>query len=210
MIAYFEQILTYLSGHIPLFLFAPLASLLEEAIPPVPSPTIMMITGFLGLVQGYSIYGFIVLLLLGTLGKTIGAWIIYIIMDKVEDFLSTRFGKFVGLTHQDIEAFGARIGQGQRDYFILTFLRAVPIIPSTVLSVGGGLLKIPLRLFLFSTFVGSLFRNALFLYIGYLGTDIFESFVNKTNSAESFIQIIVAIGLIIFLGFLYYKRRKMV
>ncbi len=203
-----DQILTIIASHIPLPFFAFLASAIEEMIPPVPSPSVMMISGFLASVQAYSIYGFIFIIIIGSLGKTLGAWFIYFIMDKVEDFLSTRFGKFIGLTHQDIESFGARLGKGVRDYFILIILRAIPVFPSTILSVGGGLLKINLRLFLISTFVGSLFRNALYIYLGYLGTTLAESIVKKTTSTESFVQIGVALILIIALCFMYYKRWK--
>jgi len=203
-----DQVLTSIANYIPLPFFAFLASAIEEMIPPVPSPSIMMISGFFASLQAYSIYGFIFIVIIGSLGKTLGAWFIYFIMDKVEDFLSTRFGKFIGLTHQDIESFGARLGKGKRDYFILIMLRAIPVFPSTIISVGGGLLKINLKLFLISTFVGSLFRNSLYIYLGYLGTTVAESFIKKTTSLESFIQVGVVLIIVIVLGFMYYKRYK--
>jgi membrane protein DedA with SNARE-associated domain len=203
-----DQILTTVASHIPLPLFAFFASGIEEVIPPIPSPSVMMVSGFLASIQAYSIYGFIFIIIIGSLGKTFGAWFIYFIMDKVEDFLSTRFGKFIGITHQNIESFGARLGKGARDYLILTLLRAIPVFPSTILSVGGGLLKINLRLFLISTFVGSLFRNALYIYLGYLGTTVAESIINKTTNTESYIQIGVVLIVVIVLGFMYYKRYK--
>jgi membrane protein DedA with SNARE-associated domain len=208
MFAHLEQILISLADHIPLVVFAPLASFIEEAIPPIPSPAIMILTGFLASVQNFGIYGLIILCLLGSLGKTIGAWFVYFVMDKVEDILTTRLGKFIGVTHQDIESFGAKLGKGPRDYLILTVLRALPIIPSTLVSVGGGLLKIPLPLFLISTFVGSIFRNSMYIYLGFAGVSIANSFVRNTASAESFIQIAVVILILIFLGFMYYKRLK--
>jgi membrane protein DedA with SNARE-associated domain len=203
-----DQVLTSVANHIPLPFFAFLASAIEETIPPIPSPSIMMISGFLASIKDYSVYGFVFVVIIGSLGKTFGAWFIYYIMDKIEDFLSTRFGKFIGLTHSDIESFGARLGHGKRDYFILTTLRAIPVFPSTILSVGGGLLKINLRLFLISTFIGSLFRNSLYIYLGYLGTTVANSFIKKTTSAESVIQILVVIFIAVFLGFMYYKRYK--
>lgn len=203
-----DQILTAIANHIPLPFFAFLASGIEEMIPPVPSPSIMMISGFLASLQQYSIYGFIFIVIIGSLGKTFGAWFIYFVMDKVEDFLSTRFGKFIGLTHQDIESFGTRLGKGKRDYFILIMLRAIPVFPSTVISVGGGLLKINLKLFLISTFVGSLFRNSLYIYLGYLGTTVAESFIKKTTGVESIIQISIVLIIVIILAIMYYKRYK--
>lgn len=203
-----DQILTSIASYIPLPFFAFLASAIEEMIPPVPSPSIMMISGFFASLQEYSIYGFIFIVIIGSFGKTLGAWFIYFIMDKVEDFLSTRFGRLIGLTHQDIESFGARLGKGTRDYFILIMLRAIPVFPSTIISVGGGLLKINLRLFLVSTFIGSLFRNALYIYLGYLGTTVAESFIKKTTGIESVIQISIVLIIVVTLAIMYYKRYK--
>jgi membrane protein DedA with SNARE-associated domain len=203
-----DQILTSIASYIPLPFFAFLASAIEEMIPPVPSPSIMMISGFFASLQAYSIYGFIFIVIIGSFGKTLGAWFIYFIMDKVEDFLSTRFGRLIGLTHQDIESFGARLGKGTRDYFILIMLRAIPVFPSTIISVGGGLLKINLRLFLVSTFIGSLFRNALYIYLGYLGTTVAESFIKKTTGIESVIQISIVLIIVVTLAIMYYKRYK--
>ena len=203
-----EQILISLASHISLFIFAPLASFIEEAIPPIPSPAIMLITGFLASVQGYVFFSLIILCVLGTIGKTLGAWLVYFIIDKVEDILSNKFGKFIGVTHKEIEALGSHLGKGCRDYFILIILRALPVFPSTVISVGGGLLKIPLRLFLISTFVGSLIRNSIYIYLGYTGVTIAESFIKKTATVESFIQMGLVIALIIFLGYFYYRRFK--
>jgi membrane protein DedA with SNARE-associated domain len=204
-----EQVLNYLSTHMPLFVFTPLASLVEEAIPPIPSPSIMMISGFLASVQDYSLILIIGLCVFGSVGKTFGAWFVYFVSDKVEDVLTGRFGRFIGVSHEEIEAFGQRLGRGWRDYFILTFLRALPIVPSTILSVGGGLLKIPLRLYLISTLAGSLIRNALYIYLGYMGSALALSLVKKTTSTESFLQIAVVIIILIVLAYLYYRRRKM-
>jgi len=208
MFAGLEQTIISLANHMPLAVFAPVASFIEEAIPPIPSPAIMIITGFLASVQGFTVYGLITLCLIGSIGKTGGAWFIYFVMDKVEDVLASRFGKFFGVTHQEIEAFGARLGKGPRDYIILTVLRAVPVFPSTLISVGGGLLKIPLRLFLISTFLGSLIRNSLYIYLGYMGMTVAGAFVKNTTNAESLIQIGIVAIIVLFLGFMYYKRFK--
>ena len=203
-----EHFVTSFAQLVPLPFFAFFATGLEELIQPIPSPSIMIITGFLALAQHYSIWGMIGLCLLGIIGKTLGAWLVYFIFDKVENILSSKFGKFIGVKPGDIEAFGARLGHGVKDYFLLIFLRAVPVFPSTILTVGGGLLKIPLKLFLVSTFVGTLFRGSLYFYMGYVGTSVTASVVKNTNNIESIIQIIVVLLLIIFLGYLYYRRKK--
>lgn len=209
MFTYLEQILISLASHISPPFFAVLASFVEEVIPPIPSPSIMVITGSLALVQDYPFYSLFFLALLGAVGKTLGASVVYYVADKVEDLLAGRLAKFIGVTHEQIEAFGAKLGNGYRDYFILIILRALPIMPSTLISVGGGLLKINFKLFFFSTFIGSFLRDFLYIYLGYAGITVAESLVKNTTNVESIIQIVAIVVLVLFLGFMYYRRQKM-
>ncbi len=208
MFSVFEKTLFSLAEKIPLEFFTFFASFAEEVFPPIPSPSIMIITGFLSSIRGYFLPTLIIFCLIGTIGKTLGAWVIYFIMDKVEDILSTKFGKFIGISHKQIEYFGSHLGRGPRDYFILTLLRALPIFPSTLISVGGGLIKVKLRLFLVSTFIGSFIRNLIYIYLGYIGTATAFAFVSETAPIETFIKLIIILGVFIFLAFLYFKRKK--
>jgi uncharacterized membrane protein YdjX (TVP38/TMEM64 family) len=133
----------------------------------------------------------------------------YLVADKAEDLLLTgRVAKFIGVTHKQIESFGTRLGQGSKDYFILIVLRSLPIVPSSLLSLGCGLLKVPFRLFVISTLIGSFIRDFIYIYLGYLGTTVALSFVAKTASVESLVQIIILILAFLFLGWLYFSRRK--
>jgi len=167
----------------------------------------MLATGAMAFVQGYFFWGLVLLVLLGALGKTLGAYIPYFVADKIEDLFSSRLSKFLGITHEQIESFGAHLGKGFRDYLILIILRALPIVPSSVLSVGCGLLKVRLKLFFISTFVGSIIRDAIYIYLGYIGTNLAISlFVKKTASIESLVEMIVVIGVFLCLGYLYFRQ----
>lgn len=207
MFAYLEQILISWANYVPLEIFAPVTSFFEEIIPPIPSPSISIITGSFSQLQGYSIYGVIGLVFLAAFGKTTGAVLVYFISDKIEDLFYGRIGKFIGITHEEIEDFGARLGKGWRDYIILTILRGLPIIPSTLVSVGGGILKINFRLFVVTTFIGSIIRGAIYIFIGYVGMTVLSSFVKSTTTIESIVQITVVLVIIVLLGYLYYKKR---
>lgn len=209
MIAFLEQTLISYAEHMPLFIFSPVASFIEEIIPIIPSPSIMIAAGSIAQVQGYLIYSLIGLAVLGAFGKTLGACVIYFISDKIENIFSGKFGKFFGLNKGQIESFGAKLHGGPKDYLMLTILRALPMLPSTLLSVGGGLLKIKFNLFFFSTFVGSVFRDLLYIYLGYAGmTAFYNLFVNKSNTVETVIQVIVLGILVVLLAFLYYRKRR--
>jgi membrane protein DedA with SNARE-associated domain len=208
MFIYLEQILLSWAGHIPLVIFAPVVSFIEEVIPPIPSPSVTIATGSIAQVQDYTMLGLVVLALLAAVGKTVGACIVYFISDKVEDLLSGKIANFIGITHEQIETFGSRLGKGWRDWLILTTLRALPIVPSVLVSVGGGLLKVRFRLFLITTFIGSVIRGFIYIYLGYIGTDLISSFVKSTTTIESIIQILVVLIIIVIIGYMYLKRRK--
>ena len=208
MFANLEQIIISYAEHIPLEIFSPAVSFFEEIIPPIPSPSVMFATGSMALIQGYLFPGLIILALLGAVGKTLGASVAYFVADKVEDLFSAGISKFIGITHSQIESFGSHLGKGLRDYVILTVLRSLPIVPSSLLSVGCGLLKVQFRLFLFSTFVGSIIRDFIYIYLGYIGTEVAVSFLQKTTSTESFVKIGIVLIVLISLGFVYIKRRR--
>jgi membrane protein DedA with SNARE-associated domain len=208
MFAHLEQIVISLAEHMPLEVFSPVVSFLEEIIPPIPSPSVMFATGSMALVQGYLFSGLLILTLLGAVGKTLGASVAYFVADKVEDLLSKGISKFIGVTHAQIESFGSRLGRGSRDYVILIVLRALPIVPSSILSLGCGLLKVRFKLFLISTFIGSLIRDFIYIYLGYIGTTVAISFLKKTTSTESIIQVIIVFLIIGGLGLMYFRRKK--
>jgi uncharacterized membrane protein YdjX (TVP38/TMEM64 family) len=208
MFAHLEQIVISLAEHMPLAVFSPVVSFLEEVIPPIPSPSVMFATGSMALVQGYLFPGLLILTLLGAIGKTLGASVAYFVADKIEDLLAGGISKFLGISHVQIESFGARLGKGSRDYVILTVLRALPIVPSSLLSVGCGLLKVRFKLFVISTFIGSLIRDFIYIYLGYIGTTVAISFLKQTVGTESIIQTIILFIIILGLGFLYFRRKK--
>lgn len=193
---------------LPLEAFVFIASFIEEVIAPIPSPTIMILSGSFAALNEYLLLGLITLALIGACGKTISALIVYFIADRLEDVMVAKFGRFFGVTHERIEALGARLHGGARDYALLTFLRALPVMPSSVVSVGCGLLKVPLPLYLVSTFLGTIIRDGVYLYIGYSGITVLTSLATKAATVETVIQAIVIAGVILLLGFLYLRRTR--
>lgn len=207
MFDFLEKIIVPYSERMHLALFAPVVSFIEELIPPIPSPSIMLATGYMAQIQGYLFYGLIILAVLGAIGKTCGAAVVYYVADKVEDLLSSKIGKFIGVTHEQIETLGKRLSKDKRDYIILAALRATPVVPSSLLSVGCGILKVDFKLFMVSTFFGSIIRDFIYIYLGYTGTKLaINSFKNNANTIESIIQYLAVFLIVLFLGFLYYRR----
>ena len=208
MFLYLEAQLLAIAQSVPLEMFVVVASFIEEVIAPIPSPTVMVVSGSIASYQGYAASGLIILAILGAVGKTVGALVVYYVADKAENFVMHRFSRFFGVQAEDIEAFGKKLGNGPRDYFFLTFLRALPIMPSVVVSVGSGVLKVPLKVFFFSTFFGTIIRDGFYLYTGYVGTDIFTNLVQHSSSVESFVELFVFVLVGTGLLYLILRARK--
>jgi|CXWL01.1.fsa_nt_gi membrane protein DedA with SNARE-associated domain len=208
MFTYLETLLISFGKILPLEAFVFVASIVEEIIAPIPSPTIMLLSGSLAQLQERTLYMLIPLALIGACGKTLGALLVYFVSDRFEDFAMSRFGHFFNVSHADIETFGKKLGNGKRDYLFLTTLRALPFIPSVFLSVGLGVLKIPLPLFITSTFLGTIIRDGFYLYAGFMGTEVLSKFIAQSTHVETYIEIAGVTAVLAILTRLYFMRRK--
>ena len=210
MFTHLEEILLSFAHSLPLEAFVLIASFVEEVVAPIPSPTVMVLAGSFARVQEYMMPALIVLALIGAVGKTIGAIVVYYITDKAEDVVMNKFGKFFGVTHEDVEKLGKKLGNGFRDYILLTTLRALPFMPSVVVSVGSGLLKVPIKLFIISTFLGTIIRDGFYLYAGYVGATALFAIINQSSSLETVVEVLVVLGVLAFIGYRIYLRKKSV
>jgi membrane protein DedA with SNARE-associated domain len=185
--------------------FVFIGSFVEEIIAPIPSPLIMVTTA--GLVRSLELGWWTVawLMLVGAIGKTIAAYIVYVIADRAEDVLLIKYGKYLGLSHASVEKVGRLINRGVWDDVVLFLLRALPIMPSIILSAAGGVLKIDLKTYIVTTFLGTIVRNWIYFAVIYFGLGQLESIWNMTQ--DSF-TLIVAIGLVLAVGLWFALRLK--
>ncbi|HWH16333.1 MAG TPA: VTT domain-containing protein [Candidatus Paceibacterota bacterium] len=196
---------------LPLPLFAALASFTEEIIAPIPSGPVMLVTGSIASIQGYSLPLLALLALVAAAGKLLGSLVVYFVADKAEDVITVRFAKFLGITHAQIESFGKRLGNGWKDYAVLTLLRSLPFVPSAVVSFGAGALKVRLRVFIVATVIGSILRDFTFLYFGYIGFGAAEELLARFSSWEDiFVAVLAAVlaALFVYLCIRWFRRRR--
>lgn len=193
---------------LPLEAFVFIASFIEEVIAPVPSAAVLLLTGSFAAIQERPLLGLIPLAIIAAVGKTIGAILVYYFSEKIGGAVLTKFGGFFNVSREAIAEFGQKINGSTRDYLLLILFRALPIVPSSVVSIGCGLLKIPPRLFIITTLIGTILRDSIFLYIGYEGTQLLSAIATHSTSLESLVQTIILATVIAALGYLYYKRKK--
>ena len=168
----------------------------------------MITAGSVAALQQKPIVYLLLLSFLGSIGKTIGAAILYFVSDKIEDVATSRLGKFVGITHEQLESIGRHFKGGWRDFLILFAIRSLPVIPSAPVSIVSGIIKINRHTFLTATFFGSIIRDGLFIYFGYSGLSSLNSVIHGVEQVESVVQIVLFLALGSIIALAYYHRYK--
>jgi membrane protein DedA with SNARE-associated domain len=194
---------------VPLEAFVVIGSIVEEMIAPIPSPFVMSLAGSLAQIKGEGIGYLVLLAVLGSIGKTATTWLIYIVADKMEDVVMKKIGKYIGVTHAQVEQIGQRLKKGWQDNVVLFVARALPLVPSAPVSFVCGAIKLDLITFLTSTFLGNIVRNFIFLYLGYTGIESYKELTHGIQTGESIMQIVIVVVLVGILAGVYYKRRKL-
>lgn len=197
-----------LSEVIPVELFVLIGSLIEEIVAPIPSPFVMTLAGSLAKLQGQGWIYILWLSALGAVGKTAGAWVLYIVADKLEDLFAGKVGKLLGFSHKELEDIGKRLNGGWKDNVVLFVLRALPIMPSAPVSLACGVIKINMRTYISSTFFGTMVRNLLYLYLGYAGVSNYKNIIDGFEGVESIIQIVIFLTIGIVIGLVYLQRHR--
>lgn len=197
-----------LAHTLPLSWFAFVASFIEEVIVPIPSPLVMLTAGSFARIQGISVHEIITLALIASVGKTCGATCIYWLSDKAEDIVFGRYANFFGVNHSDVEKLGKRFSGTPRDYVLMILLRALPIVPSAIMSIGSGVLKLPLRLFVLGTFMGTIVRDGIYLYVGYVGTKTLRHFIATSAHIEDVLFMGSVVVVVLILAFFYTHKKR--
>ncbi|KKP59365.1 MAG: hypothetical protein UR54_C0028G0001 [Candidatus Roizmanbacteria bacterium GW2011_GWA2_34_18] len=188
-------------SQIPIELIVFFGSIIEEIFPPLPSPLLLIITKIAAYNQKFSVLYILLLTSIAVFGKTIGSLFLYFLADKTEDIIVGRFGKWFNISHRDVESIGQRFTGSWKDTIILIFLRAIPIIPTTPVSLVCGIIKLNIRTYLISIFIGSFIRIFILLY---LGVAAYRSLITNVDNV---IEVSLVFIIVCLIGWFYYKRK---
>lgn len=197
------QWLETLAQTVSLEVFVVVGAFLEEIIAPIPSPFVMTTAAVLAQVQNLSVWNLGVLVVLAAIAKTASSVLVYVIADKAEDFVLTRFGKFFGISHQHIERLGFFLTKTWFDDVMLLVARALPVVPTFPVSFGAGVIKYSMRSFILMTFLGTILRNILYLWIAYFGWTYFQALKDDLWSHPLWL----ALGVILLLALVIWVLR---
>ncbi len=166
----FELLFRELSLQVPLEVFSFGGSLMEEIVSPIPSYLVMGIVGSLAFAQKLAFGHIVTLILLGALGKSLGAALYYFIGDTLEDLFRGTLSRLFKVTPEKIENFGNRFtGAHWKDGGLIFLLRVFPLTPVTAFSVACGVLKINFKVYFAATFLGNFVKDIFYVLLGYYG-----------------------------------------
>lgn len=186
-----------------------LASIIEEIIAPIPSTLVIMGSSFL-ILKGYPLALESILTLLthvvlpASAGVTLGSLFVYAIGYFLGSPFIKRWGKYMGVSWEDIEKAEGRFSSGHSDNLILFILRAVPVVPSVAISIFCGFIRYRLRDYLIFTLLGSLVRGFI---LGILGWQ-FGMLYLEISQQISFLEELVLVLLVVALAIYLYRRKQ--
>lgn len=195
------------AAQLPLELFVFAGCFLEEIISPIPSFVVLIPAGAAAEVQGLGWWYLVPLAFIGAAGRVAASAILYTLADKAEDWLFSSGRRFFGVTHQQLESLGARLGGKKRDFVVLFLLNAVPVLPTSLLSLTCGFIKVPFRLFLVATYVGSAVNAVFYMSLGYAGL----SAASQLRSVDAALQVVIGVvvaALAVWTVYYFRKKRK--
>lgn len=185
--------------------------IIESVIVPIPSPLIIMGAGAILIDPGLGLAGALPsivakIVLPGAVASTLGAYIAYGIafwggkpvIDRCSGFLGFTWDEILGM-EKKLEG---RVGT------MLFLLRALPIVPLSLISAAAGVLRLPVAAFSLWTFLGSLPRCLLLGVLGYMSRDTYEGIAGNLNKVESLVSAAIVAGAFAVILWLRARMRK--
>ncbi len=180
----------------PLAVF--LGVIIESVIVPLPSPLIIMGAGAIlipATASPLQVFPEIlrIIVLPGAVASTLGAYIGYGLGYWGGKPLVTRWERFLGFGWAEVAAMETRLQERGIGVMILA-LRALPVVPLSLISVAGGLLRLPVLSFTAWTFVGSVPRVIFLAYLGWLTRDTYERVAARLDTLETFVSLLLVLS----------------
>lgn len=184
------------TGYLGVFL----AMLVEGVFTPIPSEIIMPFAGYVAYTGQLD---FVLVILVGSVGATVGSSIAYLLAFIVGRPLFDRYGRFFGLDQvrlQKAEQWFERWG-----IYGIFIGHSLPGIRS-VISFPAGLAKMDRTRFVIFTFLGALVWNTVLVTAGYTLGENWIQFWERTDGLEY--VMLGALGMVLIAYYLYIRRKR--
>lgn len=189
-------------GYIGIFVLI----MVENLFPPIPSEIILTFGGFMTTVTSLNV---VMVIIVATLGSVVGAILLY----KVASYFGKerltnivlKYGRVLRLKESDIEraeSFFLKYGS-----WAVFLCRMIPLIRSLI-SIPAGMTKMKMSKFLILTTAGSLLWNTVLIRLGAMLGESWSEIVVFMDSFSTVIYSIIAVIVLLGLGFFFRARFK--
>lgn len=210
----FDQLATHLTplleqyGALGVFLGA----IVEEVIAPIPSTAVILFGGFF-LVPPESTWlqaaGHVAwkVMIPASIGMSLGSLFPYYLARLGEKLVIERYGRYLGVNDELLQKAQAYFEGSRSDELLLFIVRAVPVVPSVVIGVFCGLVKLPVREFLIYSLLGSLIRTFVLGMIGWGAGSAYHAYADQIGHAEDVVLVLCGLAFVGGIGWLLHRKR---
>jgi membrane protein DedA with SNARE-associated domain len=182
------------------------ACIIEEIISPIPSSLVQGFAGiilFSGVPLTFSnILNFLVTVpLASAIGVTLGSlpyvWLSRVVGLKIID----RYGKYIGVTHDDIHRLQKKMESASWDDVLFIGLRAFPLVPNVVLAIYSGITEVSYPRYIILSMIGVFIRGTIVGGIGWFAGNSLEGVSARFSGFENIGLITLIVVVVIWLIF---------
>ncbi len=179
-----------------------LGVVIETIIIPLPSPIIVMAAGYLlipdaGLVQ-IILNALWIAVVAGT-AQTLGSFLLYLPGYYMGKPFIEKYEKFHGVSWEEVLEFKKKFSKGKKQEWTLFVLRALPVMPLSVVSGLAGIMKIEPKRYAISTWLGTIPRNFVLAILGFSLGEFYSAFAGKIDNAESIMTIVIVFLVVLYI-----------
>lgn len=170
----------------------------ETVVVPLPSPVILMAAGFILVTAGgfwQALLQSLAISVVAGAAQTLGSYFVYGLASWGGRPLIERYERWHGVSWKEIEDFKRGFERGGKEGATLFLLRAIPVVPLSVVSGVAGVIKMDFRRFTTWTFLGTVPRNLFLAMLGWQLAGAYGKLALWINSAETLVTIVVVVAL---------------
>ena len=170
---------------------------LEEVIVPIPSPIVPMAAGAL-IIQSETLLPalfeiFFRIALPASIASVISSYFVYGIAYFGGKPVLEKYGRYLDVSWNEAERLEEKF-VGENEKYYIALLRAVPIVPLSLISGSAGLFRVEWKKYGIWSFIGMMPRNFVLACIGWYARDGFMAIANRIDTLSTAV-LVIAVGL---------------
>lgn len=193
--------LIYEFGYLGIFI----AALVETLFPIIPSELIFPLAGYVAQSQNLGIISAITFGLIGSIGSTVGALIIYTVALKVGRKVLLKIGRYFLINEKKLEK--SELWFKNHGKLAVFLGRLAPGVRELI-SIPAGLSRMNIIEFTFFTFIGSFIWSLSLTLVGYYLGEAWNKFSKESSPIFNILAVIIIFILSGIMVYRYFRKRK--